>query len=187
VRKSAPAVPTRADALPPARERADEVRTEQQAETDANNRLLRSAKDARQNVEAAAVEPPPVTVGTLAETAAVAGQLKGGGFAPLDTAAPTPAAEPSAPLESSVPANRFVRWRVVGRRNIERSVDGGVTWVRTTTPPVVSAGTPGVTIINVLAIDPQTARITISTGSVFSTSDAGETWVPVQEKPAAPF
>jgi photosystem II stability/assembly factor-like uncharacterized protein len=52
---------------------------------------------------------------------------------------------------------------------------------------VVSAGTSPVTIINVLAIDPQTARITTSTGSVFSTSDAGATWMSVQEKPVAPF
>jgi photosystem II stability/assembly factor-like uncharacterized protein len=105
----------------------------------------------------------------------------------MATLAERPQGQGFAPLESSVPANRFVRWRVLGRRSIERSVDGGVTWIRTAVPDVVSAGTSPVTIINVLAIDPQTARITTSTGSVFSTSDAGATWMSVQEKPVAPF
>lgn len=160
------------DTAPTVRDRADQALQEQQTAVD--SRLLRSAVGARQNAEAPQPAPaaPPMVAGAVNEMATLAERPQGQGFAPL---------------ESSVPANRFVRWRVLGRRSIERSVDGGVTWIRTAVPDVVSAGTSPVTIINVLAIDPQTARITTSTGSVFSTSDAGATWMSVQEKPVAPF
>ena len=100
-------------------------------------------------------------------------------------------------IESAAPDGN-IRWRVVGSVSVERSTDGGKTWVRASTPPGVGpAAAPGqfaaraAAAENILtaiqAVDAANASVTRSDGATFSTADGGVTWTRVQEKPPAPF
>jgi hypothetical protein len=73
-----------------------------------------------------------------------------------------------------------IRWRSPSGVDVERSIDGGQTWTKTASNP------PG-PIAAIRVVDALNAAVTTSDGRTFSTTDGGATWVPMQEKPAAPF
>jgi photosystem II stability/assembly factor-like uncharacterized protein len=82
----------------------------------------------------------------------------------------------------------LVKWRVVTWMYVERSGDGGKTWLKTSPPPAVSPdSSPAVTITAITAVDALNARVITSDGRTFSTTDGGVTWTQVQGNPAAPF
>ena len=81
--------------------------------------------------------------------------------------------------ESISPSNSLLQWRVVQPPSVERSLDGGQTWTKTTLPA------PDVVAIR--AVDADRAVATTSDNTVFYTSDAGRSWTRVQENSAAPF
>ena len=92
------------------------------------------------------------------------------------------------PQESVSPSDPSARWRIVEATVVERSVDGGKSWVRAMAPPGVGAsGAAALTILSITAVDAKSATVTTSGGTTYSTTDAGTTWTRVQEKPAAPF
>jgi hypothetical protein len=76
-------------------------------------------------------------------------------------------------------ADPMIRWRIVSSKDVERSVDGGKTWVETASPPGP--------LVSIRDVDERRATITAQDGRTFTTADGGATWAPVQEKPAAPF
>jgi len=153
------------------------------------------AADRRARQERALSDTTPVAESAPARDNAAAGQNA------LATPAPQAAPVPPAPaealgdrlgataarktlgkeaaMEAVAPDNPFVRWRVLSGTDIERSADGGKTWTSTSRPPVP--------ISRVRAVDAFNAIVTTSDGRSFSTADGGATWVPVQEKPPAPF
>ena len=73
----------------------------------------------------------------------------------------------------------LVRWRVVSGTDVERSTDGGQTWIKTANPRG--------RIVSIRDVDALRATVTTADGSVFATEDGGVVWTPVQEKPPAPF
>ncbi len=92
------------------------------------------------------------------------------------------------PIIQSAASDPAIRWRVVASASVERSTDGGNTWVKTSPPPDVAPNnTPAITIVGIRAIDALNATVTTSDGRTFSTANGGASWAAVQEKPAAPF
>jgi hypothetical protein len=83
-------------------------------------------------------------------------------------------------IDSVSPGNPQIHWRSRSGTDVERSTDGGQTWIKTVSSP------PG-PITAIRAVDALNAAVTTSDGRTFSTTDGGTTWVPVQEKPPAPF
>ena len=84
------------------------------------------------------------------------------------------------------PSNPLNSWRVVSSRTIERSTDGGKTWMKTVPLPAASTASP-LTILSVRAVDQVRAVARTSEGTEFYTSDGGLTWTRVQENSTAPF
>jgi photosystem II stability/assembly factor-like uncharacterized protein len=84
------------------------------------------------------------------------------------------------PTLSVSPANPLIRWRIVMSASIERSMDAGNTWARTTAAP------PG-QLTRIRAVDADRAVATTSDGSDYYTLNGGVSWIRVQEKSAAPF
>ena len=82
-------------------------------------------------------------------------------------------------VEAASPKDPLVRWRVVAGADVERSIDGGSTWTKTSSP---SSAIVGVSVVDALH-----ATVTTTDAGAFSTSDGGATWAPVQGNPAAPF
>jgi photosystem II stability/assembly factor-like uncharacterized protein len=79
----------------------------------------------------------------------------------------------------AVGADPLVRWRVLARTDVERSTDGGRTWVKTASPRAP--------IVSISDVDADRATVTTADGRTLSTTDGGATWAPAQGKPAAPF
>ena len=98
-------------------------------------------------------------------------------------------AAPAAPSsESTSPTDPLIRWRVVGWVAVERSIDGGNTWIKTTTPPgVIPNGTPMLWIMSVRAVDNLRGTILTSDRREFYTTNGGISWERVQENSVAPF
>ena len=90
------------------------------------------------------------------------------------------------PSESISPTNQLSKWRVVNSRTIERSTDGGKTWLKTVPPPAPTTAN-SLTILNVRAVDDVRAVARTSDGTEFYTVDGGLTWTLVQENSPAPF
>ena len=88
--------------------------------------------------------------------------------------------------ESISPSNSLNRWRVVSPSTIERSTDGGKTWMKTVPPPAASTSNAP-TILSVRAVNDLRAVARTSEGTEFYTLDAGLTWTRVQENSTAPF
>ncbi len=77
---------------------------------------------------------------------------------------------------------------MVSSTAIERSTDGGETWMKTVPLPGVVPGRPaGQAIVNVRAVDDLRALATIADGTAFYTTDGGLSWTRVQENSPAPF
>jgi photosystem II stability/assembly factor-like uncharacterized protein len=83
-------------------------------------------------------------------------------------------------VEGMSAADPQIRWRSPSGAGIERSTDGGKNWTKTASSP------PG-TVVAIQVVDALNATAITSDSRTFSTTDGGKTWVPVQEKPAAPF
>jgi hypothetical protein len=175
------------NAEPRALQRSDELRRE------------RAAPEAFKAPDVA--DAPPLTSSAAAPTAA----------APAPPAAPAPIAQPSVSTdtlagaaagsaqrsalnkttitsESASAENPRIRWRVVNSASIERSTDGGNTWMKTTPPPGVAPNnTPAVTVVVLRAVDGSRAVVRISDGTQFYTTNGGVSWTRVQENSAVPF
>ncbi len=82
-------------------------------------------------------------------------------------------------VEAASASDPAIRWRIVDRTDVERSLDGGQTWTRTARPPLA--------VWTIRVADALSATVTTASGASFSTTDGGQTWAPVQENPAAPF
>ena len=80
-------------------------------------------------------------------------------------------------IEAAASGGR-IRWRVINGTDVQRTTDGGQTWINASAPP-----SPAISIRDVDALR---ATIATSNGGTFVTTDGGATWI-VQEKPAAPF
>lgn len=89
------------------------------------------------------------------------------------------------PLESAAPGNAQVRWRVADATSIERSTDGGNTWMKTV--PLPRDSVKGLTILGIRVMNDLNAIARMSDGSEFYTSNGGISWIRLQEKSAAPF
>jgi len=73
---------------------------------------------------------------------------------------------------------------------VERSIDGGKTWIKTSPPPgVAPANTPAfsVSVVSVRAVDALRAIVTTSDGREAYTTNGGLEWERVQENSPAPF
>jgi len=81
--------------------------------------------------------------------------------------------------ESITPSNALMRWRVVQPASVERSLDGGKTWTKTTLPAP--------NVVSIRAVDADRAVATTSDKTQFYTANAGRSWTRVQENSAAPF
>jgi photosystem II stability/assembly factor-like uncharacterized protein len=81
--------------------------------------------------------------------------------------------------DSVSPSNPLIRWRIVASVSIERSVDGGKTWIKTTAPAS--------TVVGVRAVDGERAVARTPDSAEFYTTDGGVSWTRVQENSAAPF
>jgi len=115
---------------------------------------------------AAAPEAPPPPAAASARAAASADALAETVTMQTDT-------------ESSARLDPRIRWRIVVPAAVERSSDGGKTWLRTTLPVATAAA--------IRAVDANRAVVTSSDGAVFYTTDGGASWTRVQEKSTAPF
>ena len=86
------------------------------------------------------------------------------------------------------PSDASAGWRIAkAGAAIERSTDGGQTWMPIPRAPGVSPGPPAVTIRSIRAVDARRAVATTSDGRQFYTTDTGESWTLVQENQTAPF
>ena len=81
--------------------------------------------------------------------------------------------------ESTAP-NQLFRWRVLNNASIERSTDGGKTWVQTS--PLPRDSVEGLTIADVRAASDLHATVRMSNGSGFYTANGGKSWILLQEK-----
>ena len=82
--------------------------------------------------------------------------------------------------EAKVPKNELIRWRVIANATIERSLDGGKTWIKTV--PLPRDSVKGLTITGIRAMSDQTAIVQLSNGTEFLTSNGGMSWIQLQEK-----
>ncbi len=139
-----------------------------------------------------AVAPPPAAAPPAARpqapaAGAAADSASETAAATLQRQAPAEAVPTS---ESPTLTNALIRWRVMGWTSVERSIDGGKTWIRTTPPPGVSANnTPAfsVSVVSVRAVDAMRATVTTSDGREFYTTNGGLTWERLQGNSPAPF
>ena len=89
--------------------------------------------------------------------------------------------------ESVSSSNALSRWRIVAGVSVERSTDGGKTWMRTSPLPDDTPGASAITGVNIRAVDASRAVVSTSDGRVFYTTDAGKSWTRVQENQTVPF
>jgi hypothetical protein len=125
-----------------------------------------NAPSAESPAPPAAAPAPPASFDTFADTGAAAQRRSLSKAAPLEAMSPDP----------------LIRWRVVSGTQIDRSTNGGETWIRTATPAPA-----GMTLVGITAVDALNATVRTAEGRAFSTTDGGITWTPVQENPPAPF
>lgn len=171
----------RAEAPPAAPEqaplRADETR----------GRAARETFSAPAPAAPRAVTPPRSAAPQSAPAGAAADSMSERAATTLQRQAPVEAVPTS---ESTVLTNSLIRWRVMGWTSVERSIDGGKTWIRTAPPPGVSGNnTPAfsVSVVSVRAVDGLRATVTTSDGREFYTINGGLGWERLQGNSPAPF
>ncbi len=90
--------------------------------------------------------------------------------------------------ESTSPTDPLIRWRVFAWASVERSIDGGKTWIKANSPPGVTLDTtPMLWVVAVRAVDNLRGTVLTSDRTEFYTTNGGLSWVRVQENSAAPF
>ena len=90
--------------------------------------------------------------------------------------------------ESTSPADPLIRWRVIGWASVERSIDGGKTWIKASSPPGVTLDTtPMLWVVAIRAVDNLRGTVLTSDRTEFYTTNGGLSWVRVQENAVAPF
>ena len=90
--------------------------------------------------------------------------------------------------ESTSPSNPLIRWRVLSWVSVERSIDGGKTWIKASSPPGVTVDTtPMLWVVSIRAVDNLRGAVLTSDRSEFYTTNGGLSWVRVQENSVAPF
>lgn len=131
--------------------------------------------------------PPPATPETSAAQAPMPVQERAadsvGGL--TSTARQGSAFRTMVPVESAAPGNPRFRWRAAGSTSIERSTDGGKTWMQTAALPPDTA--KGLTITGMRVLNGQQAIAQMSNGSEFYTANGGVSWSLLQENSPAPF
>jgi photosystem II stability/assembly factor-like uncharacterized protein len=76
----------------------------------------------------------------------------------------------------------------VGWIVVERSIDGGATWIRASLPPGVTPDSVRMLwVVSVRAVDNLRGVIVTSDRTEFYTTNGGLSWERVQENSAAPF
>jgi hypothetical protein len=96
--------------------------------------------------------------------------------------------EPVVTNTAAAPSNPLVIWRVVDWMSVERSIDGGSSWIKTTLPPGVSPeSTPRLYIVSIRVVDNLRGAILTSDRTEFYTVNGGVSWERVQENSVAPF
>jgi hypothetical protein len=148
---------------------------ENPARADSQQAESRRTFDASAKPEAAAAPATPSAPAALEAPAALQETVT------ADTSVQSRASALKSPsvIEAVSPNDPLIRWRVVAGANVERSLDGGETWSRTSSP---SSAIVGVAVADALG-----ATVTTSDAGAFSTTDGGATWAPVQGNPAPPF
>jgi hypothetical protein len=99
-------------------------------------------------------------------------------------------ATPIPTSESTSLTNPQIRWRVMDWTLVERSIDGGRTWIKTTPPPGVTQDTTrsfSVSVVSVRVVDALRAAVTTSDGREFYTINGGVSWERLQGNSPAPF
>lgn len=164
------------------------------ADSQANVELQRRDEFRRERAEAesanapAAVAEAPASPPSAPPPAAASPGLAADSLAgsPASAAQRLSVSRQIALTESTSPSNPLNKWRVVTSRTIERSTDGGNTWMKTVPPPAASAGNPPA-IVSIRAVDDVRAVARTSDGTEFYTADRGLSWTRVQENSTAPF
>jgi hypothetical protein len=193
-------------------ERLEEKNTPQMLRDDAQLRETdkreRAAVDAFSAPAAApaapgtAPSPPPARVAPepaplAAERRAIVPPSAGAAGAAadaIDQMSPLAARQSAAPTEPIVTnmttsaSNPLVKWRVLDWMSVERSIDGGATWIKATLPPGVSPeSSPRRYVVSVRAVDNLRGVVLTSDRREFYTVNGGVSWEAVQENSAAPF
>jgi hypothetical protein len=162
--------------VPRASERAPEQRALDQAAERMERAAEPTAREDKLRLEAPSAAPmatPAAPPAARPETAADAAAARAFNAIPL--------------VESVAPVNPQWRWRVVAATSIERSTDGGATWMSVGPVSGDAIATTSVSIIGLRAVDARRAVVRTSDDREFYTADGGDSWTPVQENSKAPF
>ncbi len=159
----------------------DEEKRREQSALEAMSARARTLQDQNQAPAPPATKPAPPPAAAAApapanETVAIAP----GRQAALAQGIPS--------SESTAPSNALIRWRVMAWVSVERSIDGGNTWIKTAVPPGVAPNyTPALTLVAIRAVDSLRAVVQTSDGTVLYTTNGGVSWERVQGNSTAPF
>ncbi len=158
----------------------DEEKRREQSALDAMSARARTLQDRNQ-----APAPPPASPAAPAAAAASA-VAKETAVGAQDQRQALAQGIPSS--ESTAPSNALIRWRVMAWVSVERSIDGGNTWIKTAVPPGVAPNyMPALTLVAIRAVDSLRAVVQTSNGTVLYTTNGGVSWERVQENSTAPF
>ena len=159
-------------------ERRAEMKEERQALDELRERSLATLRD-----RAATPPPSPAPPAAPSAPAATANEaLAAQTFQQQLAAPPTPSSE------STSPNDPLIRWRVIAWTAVERSIDGGNTWIKTTLVPGVTVDSvPMLWVVSVRAVDNLRGTVLTSDRREFYTTNGGISWERVQENSAAPF
>ena len=158
----------------------DEEKRREQSALDALSARARTLQDQNQAPAPPAARPAPPPAAPAPAAA-------------KETFATTPDQQPALvqgipSSESTAPTNALIRWRVMAWVSVERSIDGGNTWIKTAVPPgVAPTYMPALTLVAIRAVDSLRAVVQTSDGTVLYTTNGGVSWERVQGNSTAPF
>ena len=173
--------------LPSTRNAEPQAKAELQLREESPARRTNQALEPPANLAAPSAppaEPPPAPPASMGSPGVASDSRAGAGAGAVQEFALRRSVATS---ESVSPSNPLHQWRVVRSTAIERSTDGGETWVKTVALPVVPGRPAGQAIVNVRAVDDLRAVATTPDGTGFYTTDGGLSWTRVQENSPAPF